>query len=363
MGLAPQKLQWFRTCVFLFALCCVSLTLLYTYQESLPTVGQQQLSPAVDTSHQTQQHAGLRHPMELLSHRDIGDVPGNIFNGVPVRNATFSIMLYREASGHKFTSRTSADNCPYSNCRILLYPRQVSQADAVITHLRNVSLDMFRSAERRPHQIWIAMLKEAQHRKFRQTFRRFNGLFNATALVERRSDIYYPYGFYALKPGVNRADAATGIGDVSHVNVTRPKLVAWFVGTCFTISRREEYVRRLQEHVQVDIYGKCGTLSCPRRGGNCYEMLERDYKFYLSFENSLCEDYITEKLWNILQFDVVPIVMGGADYKTLLPPHSYIDVRDFNSSEHLAEYLLMLDQNDDLYRQFFAWKQFTALRA
>ena len=112
----------------------------------------------------------------------------------------------------------------------------------------------------------------------------------------------------------------------------------------------------------MDIYGKCGTLSCPRRGGNCYEMLERDYKFYLSFENSLCEDYITEKLWNILQFDVVPIVMGGADYKTLLPPHSYIDVRDFNSSEHLAEYLLMLDQNDDLYRQFFAWKQFYVIR-
>jgi len=27
-------------------------------------------------------------------------------------------------------------------------------------------------------------------------------------------------------------------------------------------------------------------------------MLERDYKFYLSFENSNCNEYITEKLWN-----------------------------------------------------------------
>ena len=91
-------------------------------------------------------------------------------------------------------------------------------------------------------------------------------------------------------------------------------------------------------------------------------MLERDYKFYLSFENRICEDYITEKLWSILKINVVPVVLGGADYKTFLPPHSYIDIRDFNSTEHLAQYLQMLDQNDGLYRQFFAWKQFYVIR-
>lgn len=33
-------------------------------------------------------------------------------------------------------------------------------------------------------------------------------------------------------------------------------------------------------------------------------MLERDYKFYLSFENNFCRDYVTEKLFNILQLQV-----------------------------------------------------------
>jgi len=66
-------------------------------------------------------------------------------------------------------------------------------------------------------------------------------------------------------------------------------------------------------------------------------MLERDYKFYLSFENSICPDYVTEKFYNALLFSTVPVVYGGADYEAVgAPPNSYIDVRNFNSGMFIS---------------------------
>jgi hypothetical protein len=55
-------------------------------------------------------------------------------------------------------------------------------------------------------------------------------------------------------------------------------------------------VKQLKKYIDVDVYGNCGTLSCPRsEEEDCRVMAAKKYKFYLSLENSLCKDYITEK--------------------------------------------------------------------
>ena len=80
------------------------------------------------------------------------------------------------------------------------------------------------------------------------------------------------------------------------------KPVAWLVSNCQTASHRELYVKELQKYVPVDVFGKCGEpLKCTKGRDECFVEIAESYKFYLSFENSICEDYVTEKFFNILK--------------------------------------------------------------
>lgn len=84
-------------------------------------------------------------------------------------------------------------------------------------------------------------------------------------------------------------------------------------------------------------------------------MLETTYKYYLSFENSICTDYVTEKLFKVMQYNIVPIVMGGANYSQLLPKGSYINVFDFNSARELTIFLSSI--NEQKYNSYFELKK------
>lgn len=98
----------------------------------------------------------------------------------------------------------------------------------------------------------------------------------------------------------------------------KKKLVAWMVSHCETDSLRELYVKQLNHFITVDIYGNCGLLNCSRTWDfstpECYDMLESNYKFYLSFENSVCPDYVTEKFFHAMSRYIIPVVYGGANY-------------------------------------------------
>ena len=82
------------------------------------------------------------------------------------------------------------------------------------------------------------------------------------------------------------------------------------------------------------------------------------FQFYLSLENSLCRDYVTEKFWKVLPYNVIPVVLNGADMTSIAPPHSYIDMNQFSSVQHLAEYMIKVSQDDKLFASYFWWRSF-----
>ena len=121
----------------------------------------------------------------------------------------------------------------------------------------------------------------------------------------------------------------------------------------------------------VDVYGGCSKYfseierTCRREKKNffsCHKMVEAEYKFYLSFENSLCKDYITEKFFSMAKFDIVPVVLNGVDMSAIAPPHSHINVLDFKAPNDLVQELLKIASNDELYTSYFWWKEFYEVR-
>jgi alpha-1,3-fucosyltransferase len=86
------------------------------------------------------------------------------------------------------------------------------------------------------------------------------------------------------------------------------------------------------------------------------KLLESKYKFYLSFENSFCDDYVTEKFFKVLKYDMVPVVLGGGNYSKMAPEKSFIDARNFKSIGDLADYIKYLDKNATAYAEYFEWK-------
>lgn len=116
----------------------------------------------------------------------------------------------------------------------------------------------------------------------------------------------------------------------------------------------------------LDVYGTCGLYQCPGTSTTqcddpqkCFKYLGPRYKFYLSFENSICEDYITEKFFLALSHGMVPVVHGPrkADYLKHAPDHSFIHVEDFPDLKELADYLVHLDENDEEYLAYFQWRE------
>ena len=59
-----------------------------------------------------------------------------------------------------------------------------------------------------------------------------------------------------------------------------------------------------------------------------------------------------------LTHNIVPVVLGGANYSQHAPPNSYINARDFSSPKALADYLKYLQSNTSAYKEYFEWKKY-----
>lgn len=243
------------------------------------------------------------------------------------------------------------EKCKFS-CRVTSNRKTLAQSDVVAFHWRDVDLNDLPKI-RKPGQIWAIFSLESPPQTPREILVHLKDHLNWTISYRRDSDVFVPYG-RILKRKQKKY--------VKFVNFTENTTsVSWVVSNCKTAGGREYYVKELKKHIGVDVFGECGDELCVGKSNAmyrnlCYRQLATKYRLYLSFENSICKDYATEKLYLAMDSGMIPVVFGGADYKNILPSDSYIDALKY-SPANLAKHLLEISQNKLLYQKYLKWKE------
>lgn len=187
----------------------------------------------------------------------------------------------------------------------------------------------------------------------------WNNVFNWTMTYHLDSDIPMMYGNIRKRNKISYKN-------FTELAMSKKKDVAWLASRCWTYSRRESYIQELKKYVDIDIYGGCGKriTVCEKSHPEdhwlvnpCFQMISRNYKFYLAFENAIADDYITEKFFRASQADMIVISRSGANYTRLgIHPEWFINTAQFESPKALADYIKKVSTCPSLYAKHLEWK-------
>ncbi|KAM4808781.1 GDP-fucose protein O-fucosyltransferase 3 [Rhinophrynus dorsalis] len=217
---------------------------------------------------------------------------------------------------------------------------------------------------RKANHEWALFHEESPKNNYKLFHQPTITLFNHTATFSRHSHLpltsQYLESLQSLK-------SLQYVISLQKKNALRKSLapLAYVQSDCDPPSDRDTYVEELMKFVAVDSYGEClHNKDLPQQVNNPSSMddtqfyhILAQYKFILAFENAVCEDYITEKLWRPLKLGAVPVYYGAPNIENWLPSNkSAIIVDRFAHPKQLAQYIKELDKNDTLYMEFLEWK-------
>ncbi len=124
-----------------------------------------------------------------------------------------------------------------------------------------------------------------------------------------------------------------------------------FVASNGNCVERNSFFQKLSQYKKVDSGGRwlnnIGYAVPDKRA------FQSDYKFSIAFENNAYrpgyEWYITEKPFESMCSNSIPIYKGGSKINLDFNTKSFINLHDFVSDEDAIDYIIELDNDDDKY--------------
>lgn len=227
-------------------------------------------------------------------------------------------------------------NCYFTNDKE--YFDDVRDFNAVLFNIMNLYLDMGPVPyERSDNQIYVAVSTEPAANHPQDTD--FDMFFNLTWTYKLTSDVPFPFMTIRNTHGdiIGPTNYYTGWMNITEMlpidkfikrKLRKKKIAAaWFVSNCYANKERIDFGQNLTQELakygqKLDIFGTCGNKTCAKdQMEECYALIESDYYFYLAFESSFSEDYVTEKVLTALEHYAVPVVFGGANYSKYVYNH------------------------------------------
>ena len=149
--------------------------------------------------------------------------------------------------------------------------------------------------------------------------------------------------------------------------------LATLISNCHARSGRTPFNAELSKFIEVHNYGAClHNKELPpdikklnqksNEAGQKTEELLAEYVFYLSLENSICTDYITEKLGRSFRFGTLPIVASVnnvlPDYSKITPNgHTVVNILSFKTVEEVARRLKEIANTERLFDSYLSYRK------
>jgi hypothetical protein len=232
------------------------------------------------------------------------------------KNSLKRILLWAKPSWFKINIQNEnafkKSKCPVTNCELLTNKSKINESDFVLVHMREKDISI-PPDYRPPNQRWIFIIYESPVHLY-LNLSKWNNFFNMTSTYKVDSDFPHIPNIY-WKQNINFDENFNFYGNKKKFSVA-------IISNCKGPSKRLAYIDELKKYINVDIFGKCG-MPCPinlknNKKVDCKEIVSTEYKFYLSFENSICKGYITEKFYEILSYNIIPVVLGGGGHDSLV---------------------------------------------